>query len=81
MALSFAYQHEQLAWLVLDAFFASAKSFRLARSLYSVAGQQPYLQLLTRANKNYVGYFPAAPKPLGRPGPQATLGEKVFLNC
>ncbi|MGC1955552.1 MAG: hypothetical protein WA970_23860 [Gammaproteobacteria bacterium] len=72
MALTFAYQHELFAWLVLDAFFASAKGFRLAHSLYSVARQQPYLHVLVRAKKNYVGYFPAPPKPSDRPGPQAT---------
>ena len=79
MALDFAYQHQQPAWLVLDAFFPCAKVFRLARSIYSVALQQPFLQILVRAKKNAVAYYPALPKPAHRRGPQAKYGEKVFL--
>jgi hypothetical protein len=79
MALAFAYQHEQPAWLVLDAFFPCAKVFRLAQSIYSVALKQPYLQILVRAKKNTVAYYPALPKPPGRPGPQPKYGQKVFL--
>ena len=79
MALRFARAHDRPAWLVLDAFFPSAKVFRLARSVYSIALKQPYLQLLIRAKKNYVAYFPAAPKPESRPGRQATYGQKVRL--
>ena len=79
MALRFALAHERPSWLVLDAFFPTAKVFRLARSVYSITLQQPYLQLLIRAKKNYVAYFPAAPKPERRPGRQATYGEKVRL--
>ena len=79
MALDFAYQHEVRAWLVLDAFFPSAHVFHLAHSISRVADQQPYLQVLVRAKKNYVGYLPAPPKPPGRPGRQATYGEKVHL--
>ena len=42
MALDYAYQHDRLCWLVLDAFFPSAKLFELAQSLSSVVRQQPY---------------------------------------
>jgi hypothetical protein len=45
----------------------------LARSVYSIVLKQPYLIILARAKKNYVAYFPAAPKPSGRPGPQRLL--------
>jgi len=79
MALTFAYQHELLTWLVLDAFFASAKVFQIARSLWRLTDQQPYVHVLMRAKKNYVGYYPAPAKPPGRPGAQATYGDKVHL--
>lgn len=68
MALVFAYAHERPAWLVLEAFFPIAKVFRLARSVYSVALQQPYLHLLVRAKKHYVAYFPPPPKAPHRRG-------------
>jgi hypothetical protein len=45
MALAFARDHDRPAWLVLDAFFPTAKVFRLARSVYSVALKQPYLHV------------------------------------
>ncbi len=73
MALSFAVGHDCPAFLVLDAFFSTAGVFRLARSVYSIVLKQPYLIILARAKKNYVAYFPAAPKPSGRPGPQRLL--------
>jgi hypothetical protein len=79
MALTFALGHDAPAFVVLDAFFATAGVFRLARSVYSIALRQPYLMILTRAKKNYVAYFPAAPKPADRPGPQPRYGEKVHL--
>lgn len=57
MALSFALGNDRPVWLVLDAFFATASVFRLARSVWSVALQQPLVQVITRAKKNYVAYF------------------------
>jgi len=79
MALGFAYEHQRPAWLVLDAFFPTAKVFRLARSVFSIALKAPYLQLLIRAKKNYVAYFPAPPKAPHRRGRQPRYGEKVYL--
>ncbi|MFZ0257646.1 MAG: hypothetical protein WAN46_18850 [Gammaproteobacteria bacterium] len=79
MALRFAVGHDCPAFLVLDAFFSTAGVFRLARSVYSIVLKQPYLIILARAKKNYVAYFPAAPKPSGRPGPQPRYGDKVHL--
>jgi hypothetical protein len=79
MALAFAVGHNCPAFLVLDAFFSTAGVFRLARSVYSIALKQPYLMILARAKKNYVAYFPAAPKSPHRPGPQPRYGEKVYL--
>ena len=80
MALAFALEQDRPAWLVLDAFFPTATVFRIARSVCSVALRQPYLQVLVRAKKNYVGYFPAPPKPPQRPGPQPRYGQKVSLQ-
>ena len=79
MALAFAIGYDCPAFLVLDAFFSSAGVFRLARSVYSITLKQPYLTILVRAKKHYVAYFPAAPKPPHRPGPQPRYGQKVHL--
>lgn len=79
MALTVTIGQDRPAFLVLDAFFSVAGVFRLAQSVYSIALKQPYLVILTRAKKNYVAYFPATPKPAGRPGPQPRYGEKVHL--
>jgi hypothetical protein len=80
MALTFARDQDRPAWLVLDAFFPTAKVFRLARSVYSIALQQPYLQLLVRAKKHYVGYFPAPPKAPHRRGRPPSYGDKVRVQ-
>jgi len=80
MALAFAHEHDRPAWLVLDAFFPTAKVFRLARSVYSLALQQPYLHLLVRAKKHYVAYFPAPPKPPHRRGRPPRYGDKIRLQ-
>ena len=80
MALNWAVHHDGPVWLVLDAYFAVAGVFRLARSVYSIAWKQPYVAVLTRAKKNYVGYFAAPPKPPHRPGPQPRYGQKVHLR-
>ncbi len=79
MALNFAVGHDCPIFLVLDAYFPIGRVFRLARSVYSMALKQPYITVLTRAKKSYVGYFPAPPKPPHRPGPQPLYGEKVHL--
>ncbi|WGZ94191.1 MAG: transposase [Candidatus Thiothrix putei] len=79
MALSFAQVNDRPVWLVLDAFFATASVFRLACSVWSVALQQPLVQVITRAKKNYVAYFPAPPKPPGRRGRQRQYGMKLVL--
>jgi len=79
MALAFALAQDRPAWLVLDAFFPTAKVFRLARSGYSIALKQPYLHLLVRAKKHYVAYFPAAPKAAHRRGRPPRYGQKVHL--
>ena len=79
MALDFAVTHERPAWLVLDAFFSSGPVFRLAASAWSASLKQPYLQLVTRAKKNYVAYFPPEPKPKGKRGRPREYGDKVVI--
>jgi hypothetical protein len=79
MAVTFAVRYDRPSILVLDAFFPVASVFRLARSVYSIALKQPYLEILVRAKKSYVAYFAAEPKPSNRPGPQKRYGENVHL--
>ena len=79
MALDFAVQNDRVAWLVLDAYFSVSPVFRLARSVWSVKDKQPYLHIVTRAKKNYVGYFPPPP-PTGKPGRRRVYGEKMILS-
>ena len=79
MAVEFSVRYDRPSMLVLDAYFPIASVFRLARSVYSIAFKTPYLEILVRAKKNYVAYFPAEPKPKNRPGPQKRYGDKVHL--
>lgn len=80
MALAFACNHDRPAWLVLDAFFPTAKVFHRARSVYSVALQQPYLHLVVRAKKHYVAYVPAPPKSPHRRGRPPRYGDTIRLQ-
>ena len=70
MALEFSQAHNLKTLLVLDAFFSSASVFRLASSVWSLKEKQPWVELIVRAKKNYVAYFPAqtnSSKKKGRP--------------
>lgn len=80
MALEFAYLHNRPVWLVLDAFFSSRWVFRLAFSLLSIETRQPLVQVITRAKKNYVAYWPANAKPTGKPGAPRQYGNKLLLR-
>ena len=80
MALEFAQTHNAPAWLVLDAFFSTRSVFRQAASLLSVDDRQPLVQVVTRAKKNYVAYFPAGPKRTGKPGAPRRYGNKLVLS-
>lgn len=64
MALDYAHREGRPVWLVLDAYFAVGPVFRRACSVYSVALKQPLVQIITRAKKSYVAYYP----PLVLPG-------------
>lgn len=79
MALDFAQANQRPSWLVLDAFFAVAPVFRLADSLWSVALKQPFVQIITRAKKNYVAYCPPLPRQPGKRGRPRTYGDKLLL--
>jgi hypothetical protein len=79
MALAFVKRHGAPAFLVLDAFFASAIVFELANSCWSMALKQPLLYIITRAKKSYTAYLipqtPESPAP-GRP---RKYGDKIKL--
>ncbi|MGB0849581.1 MAG: transposase [Thiolinea sp.] len=80
MALEFAYTHNRPSWLVLDAFFSNRSVFRLAFSVLSIETRQPFVQVVTRAKKNYVAYWPAEAKPTGKPGAPKRYGDKLALR-
>lgn len=80
MALDFAFTQDRPVWLVLDAFFGTRQVFRKAASLCSVTTQKPWVDVVTRAKKSYVAYFPASPKPKGRRGSPRRYGGKLLLK-
>ncbi len=80
MALQFANHHDQPCGLILDAFFSVGTVLRLTRSFYSIASKKRLVEVITKAKINYVGYYPAPPKPDHQPGPQPFYGEKVYLQ-
>jgi len=79
MALDFALKHNIPSTLVLDAFFPCQAVFRLAESIYSIELKRPLLNLIVRAKRNYVAYFPAEKPPKGKPGRRPKYGKKVRL--
>ena len=80
MALDFAVQNDRMVWLVLDAYFSVKTVFQLANSVWSIEHQQPHIQVVTRAKKNYVAYFPAPPRPAGKRGRPLKYGDKLVIN-
>ena len=79
MALDFALDQGQRCLLVLDAFFSVASVFKLAGSVWSVAGKTPLVTLVVRAKKNYVAYFPAERPDHPGPGRPRLYGDKIKL--
>ena len=57
MAVDFSVRYDRPSILVLDAFFPVASVFRLARSAYSIALKQPYLEILVPGQKKLCGIF------------------------
>lgn len=80
MALEFASTHNRPVWLVLDAFFSTRSVFRLAFSVLSIETRKPFVQVVTRAKKNYVAYWPAHAKPTGKRGARRRYGNKLVLS-
>ena len=79
MAVDFAMTNDRPSWLVLDAFFATEPVFRQAQSLWSTTLKQPFVQIITRAKKNYVAYgSPPLPEP-GKRGRPRKFGDKLAL--
>ena len=80
MAVAVACTQDCPSWLILDAFFASEPVFRQAQAMWSIALQQPYVHIITRAKKNYVAYSaPRSPEPRKRGRPRK-FGDKIVLG-
>lgn len=79
MALTFVKRHGTQAFLVLDAFFASANVFELANSYWSIDLKQPCLSLITRAKKTYCAYLIPQATSSPRPGRPLQYGDKIKL--
>ena len=79
MALEFALQNQRPCALVLDAFFSVGTVFKLANSIWSVKLQAPLLTVITRAKKNYAGYFPAEKPKEKKSGRPKKYGQKIKL--
>jgi hypothetical protein len=80
MAQEVAVVNDRPMWLVLDAFFAVGPVFECARSVYSTTLKQPYIQVVTRAKKSYVAFFPPPPPTLPRQrGRPREYGDKLTL--
>lgn len=60
MAAELALFHGQSILLVLDAYFATGPVFRAAAVIKLTASNLPFLSVLTRAKKSYVGVAPKA---------------------
>jgi DDE superfamily endonuclease len=80
MALQFAVRHDTPCLLVLDAFFAIAPVFQLAASMWSLRLKQPFLDIVTRAKKNYVAYEPAQPQATPSRGRPPKYGKTIKLT-
>jgi hypothetical protein len=79
MALAFVKRHGTPAFLVLDAFFASAIVFELANSYWGIDLKQPLLYIVTRAKKSYRAYLiPQAPS-TPRAGRPRKYGDQIKL--
>jgi hypothetical protein len=79
MALAFVKRHGRPAFLVLDAFFASATVFELANSYWGIDLQAPLLYVVTRAKTSYTAYLiPQAPS-TPRAGRPRKYGDKIKL--
>ena len=79
LALAFALRADQPCVLVLDAFFSLKSVFQRAASVYSLRLKTPLVEIMVRAKKNYVAYFPATPSPTPHSGRPAKYGERIHL--
>ena len=77
MAVAFVKRHGTPAFLILDAFFASATVFELANSYGGIDLKQPLLYIVTRAKKSYRAYLiPQAPS-TPRAGRPRKYGDQI----
>jgi hypothetical protein len=79
MALDFVKQQGTPAFLILDAFFSSAKVFELANTYWSTQLKQPLLYVLTRAKKSDIAYLIPPPPTSPSPGRPRKYGERIKL--
>jgi hypothetical protein len=79
MTQNFALQNQTPCTLVLDAFFSVGIVFRLANSIWSLKLKAPLVTIITRAKKNYVGYFPAEKPKEKKSGRPKKYGQKIKL--
>ncbi len=79
MAIEFCTRHDTKCVLTLDAFFPSAKVFKLANSAYSIRFRQPMVSLIIRAKKNYVAFFRPERSKKKKKGRPRKYGMKVVL--
>lgn len=78
-AVAFVKRRGRPAFLVLDAFFASATVFALANSYWGIDLKAPLLYIVTRAKKSYTAYLiPQAPS-TPRAGRPRKYGDKLKL--
>lgn len=79
MAIGIAKRMGKPAYLVLDAFFATATAFLMAQVGGMFKAGIPLLHIITRAKKSYVGYEDPEPAPKGKRGPKPKYGRKLKL--
>ena len=79
MAIDFSLQTNQGAVLVLDAFFSVGPVFLLAQATWLRSIKAPAVHIITKAKKNYVGYFQADPSCYTGMGRPSQYGEHIHL--
>jgi hypothetical protein len=79
MAIDFSLQTNQGVVLVLDAFFSVGPVFLLAQATWLRSIKAPAVHIITKAKKNYVGYFQADPSCYTGMGRPCQYGEHIHL--
>lgn len=80
MAIDFALKTGQPVVLTLDAYFAVKTVFQMAQSVYSIELHEPLVEIIVKAKKNDVGYYPADPAEYKGRGRPSKYGEEIHLR-